>query len=413
MSLVQQAAADHDLLQTGVEVGYLSAAQVEVVLKRLSDLRGGGLRVGAGQVLLERRYLTSRQLNLLMAEVEKRRRAEDAGTKPPAEAPVHALGQYEILEALSEKGQARVFKARDTVLNRPVVLKVLSRNLADDPMWSERFKREVQLAGQLSHPNIITAYGAGEAEGCPLLAFEYLDGASLGERLEREGNVPEKTAWLIAREVAKGLAYAASKGILHRDIKPENILCSRSGEVKIIDMGLSKSMTDELNLTTVGTTVGTPFYISPEQARGTKDLDGRTDLYSLGCTAFHMLTGSVPFMGESLTDVMVKHTEAPRPDPRSLLPEISEASAKLVMRMMAINPQDRPHSATELVIEIDALIPTLPEPVVLVRPPVKVVGSGQAAPPKTPAQPPPAPRAAVSKPSLLTRVMDWFLNLFD
>jgi len=207
------------------------------------------------------------------------------------------------------------------------------------------------------------------------MAFEFIEGRSLEDRLEREGNFPERTAWLITREVAKGLAFAASNGVLHRDIKPENILCSHDGHVKIIDMGFSKSLADDTSLTQAGTTVGTPFYISPEQARGTRDLDARTDLYSLGCTAYHMLTGSVPFLGEQVTDIMLKHTKAPRPDPREILPEISEGSAKLVMRMMAISPNDRPGSAAEVVTEIDALLESLPEEREFIRPVQKVAPS--------------------------------------
>jgi serine/threonine-protein kinase len=180
-------------------------------------------------------------------------------------------------------------------------------------------------------------------------------------------------------------------------------------------MGLSKSMNDDLLLTADGTTVGTPFYISPEQARGTRDLDARTDIYSLGCTVFHMLTGSMPFMGEALTDIMVKHTEAPRPDPRGLLPELSAGSAKLVMRMMAIAPEERPQSAAELIIEIDALLPTLHEPPALVRPLQKVVGieSMTYAPELAAELNEEAQRPVSRKPSLLTRLADWLVNLFS
>jgi len=412
MEPLEAAAADHDILEAGQDMGYLSAAQVEVALKRLDAFRRGGVRVGAGMVLLERHYLTPAQLKHVMAELTERRQAEGPGAKPKAQTPPRALGKYEVLEVLSEKGRARVFKARDTRMNRLVVLKVLPKNLAEDPVWSERFKREVQLSGQLSHANIVTTYGSGEEGGCPLLAFEYLDGMSLGERLEREGNVPEKTTWQIAREVAKGLGYASAKGVLHRDIKPENIFCTNDGLVKIIDMGLGKSMVEDVLLTAAGTTVGTPFYISPEQAHGTKNLDARSDIYSLGCTVFHMLTGSIPFIAEALTDIMVKHTEAPRPDPRSLLPEISEGSAKLVMRMMALQPGDRPQSAIELAMEIDALLPALPEPETLVRPPHRVLKSGPEMPELETAQTPPD-RRKPHKPSLLIRFSDWLAKLFD
>ena len=412
MEPLEAAAADHDLLEAGQDMGYLSAAQVEVALKRLDSFRRGGVRVGAGMVLLERHSLTPTQLKHIIAEVNERRQAEGTGAKSKAQTPPRALGKYEILEVLSEKGRARVFKARDTRMNRLVVLKVLPRNLAEDPVWSERFKREVQLSGQLSHANIVTTYGAGEEEGCPLLTFEYLDGMSLGERLEREGNVPEKSAWLITREVAKGLGYAAARGVLHRDIKPDNILCTRDGLVKIIDMGLGKSMVEDVQLTAAGTTVGTPFYISPEQARGTKDLDARADIYSLGCTVFHMLTGSIPFIAEALTDIMVKHTEAPRPDPRSLLPEISEGSAKLVMRMMAIKPEGRPQSAIELVMEIEALLPGLPEPEALVRPTQQVQSSGPETLKLVTAEDSQAKPRRRREP-LLTRLLDWLLQLFE
>jgi serine/threonine-protein kinase len=162
--------------------------------------------------------------------------------------------------------------------------------------------------------------------------------------------------------------------------------------------------------------VGTPFYISPEQARGTKNLDGRTDIYSLGCTIFHMLTGSIPFIAEALTDIMVMHTEAPRPDPRSLLPEISAGSARLIMRMMALKPEDRPQSAVELGLEIEALLPLLPEPEELVRPAQRVLSSEpEAAPPKergswlATAE---APQEASQprRPSRLRRLVKWILG---
>ncbi len=194
-----------------------------------------------------------------------------------------------------------------------VVLKVLPRMLKEDPHWSERFRRETTLLSKLAHPNLVQAFSSAEIEGCPAIVMEYVEGASLGDRIESEGNVPEKETWLIAREVARGLAYTAGVGIIHRDIKPDNIVCSKGGKVKLIDMGFSKSLSETDHLTADGTTVGTPFYISPEQARGERELDVRTDVYSLGCTVFHMLTGSPPFHGDSVIEIMMQHLEAPRP----------------------------------------------------------------------------------------------------
>jgi len=366
------------LLDLGIELKLLTQGQVDAVLLRQKQLKRGGISLPIGQTLLERRFVTPAQLKGLSDELARRKAAGVVPAAPAAPAPTAAakkFGQYELLSVLSEKGHSRVFKARDTAMNRLVVLKVLPKSLAGNAQWGERFKREMQLAGRLSHPNIITAYGAGDVDGNPLIALEFIEGATLEDRLEREGNLPEKVAWLIAREVAKGLAYAAANGVLHRDIKPENIMCGIDGRVKIIDMGFSKSLGDDSALTADGTTVGTPFYISPEQAHGTRDLDPRTDLYSLGCTVYHMLAGAVPFFGETMTEVMLKHTQAPRPDPREVLPEISEGSAKLVMRMIAINMNDRPASAQDLIGEIDKVLATLPDPVALIRPVAKVAPS--------------------------------------
>jgi len=365
------------LLDVGIELGYLTRPQADAVLARQAHLRRGGVMLSLTQVLVERKYVVGSQLKLLMNEVEFRRKHAILATPEPAQRPPppRKFGQYEVLEVLAEKSRARVIKARDTTMDRIVVLKVLPPAAAADKQWFERFRREMQLSGKLSHPNIVSTFGAGEIDGCPLMIMEYADGLSLNERLDREGNVPEKIAWLIAREIAKGLGFAASQGIMHRDIKPANIMCSNDGRIRIADMGFSKSMNDDSSLTAAGTTVGTPFYISPEQAEGSIDIDTRTDIYSLGCTVFHMLTGSVPILGESMMEVMMNHSKAPRPDPRSILPEISEASANLVKKMMAVKPRDRHGSAVELIIEIDALLPLLPEPVAEIRPLNRFSGS--------------------------------------
>ena len=368
-----------EMLQLGVNLGMLTAEQVQSVCALQSQMRRSGISLPVGQTLLERKYISLPQLKDLRREFNRRMAAarQAAPTAPAKEPVTKKFGQYEIIKVLSEKDRARVFQARDTMMNRIVVLKVLPRSMTSDPQWAERFRREIILAGKLAHPNIATVYGAGEVDGNPLMTIEYIEGMSLGERLEREGNMPEKVAWRMAREVAKGLAFAASNGVVHRDIKPDNILCSVDGRIKIIDMGLSKSEGDVSGLTLDGTTVGTPFYISPEQARGTRDVDSRSDLYSLGCTVFHMLTGSVPFFHEEFTEVMRRQAQAPRPDPRDVLPEINEASALLVMRMMSINPVDRPDSFESLIEEIDAMLPMLPEPVADVRPVTHVSSSDE------------------------------------
>ncbi|HEY3321915.1 MAG TPA: serine/threonine-protein kinase [Planctomycetota bacterium] len=396
------------LLDVGIELKYLTPTQSEAARKRLLELRQGGINVPIGQILVEQRILHPAQLRSLMFELEYRRLNQPKVVAPaPRPVQTRKFGQYEVIEVLSESGRSRVLKARDSVMDRLVVLKVLPQHLVGDEQWYERFKREMHLAGKLSHPNIVCAYGASEIEGCPSIVLEFVDGLSLADRLEREGNLPEKTAWLVAREVTKALAYAASLNILHRDIKPANIIFGQDGKVKICDLGLSKSMADDMGLTAAGTTVGTPFYIPPEQAHGSKNIDGRADIYSLGCTVFHMLTGSVPFLCGGITDVMVAHTQAPRPDPRDLLPEISEGSSKLVMRMMAIKPDDRPASAQVLVTEIEKLLPLLAEPKALERPVANVDPSEVASKSAR------ATLAGIGKPSVFTRFVDWVMKLWE
>jgi len=406
------------LLEVGIELKYINGDQANAARKRQQELRMGGVNLPIGQVLLERRFLGPSELKKLMRELEYRREHHLKVNPPRAATQLHRkFGPYQLLEVLSESGRCRVFKARDEAMGRMVVLKILPQQFASNAHWLERFRREVQLAGKLSHPNIVTAYGASEIDGSPSLALEFVDGVSLGDRLDNEGNLPERTAWLIAREIAKALAYAASNNVLHRDIKPDNIICGKDGKIKLCDMGLARSMEDDTALTAAGTTVGTPFYISPEQARSTKDLDGRADIYSLGCSVFHMLTGSVPFLGEGLTDVMRAHVQAPRPDPRSVLSEISEGSAKLVMRMMAIEPKDRPENASVLIDEIDALLANVPEPEELVRPLTAVAPTQttELEHKSTMVVRVPTTKKAdkTPQPSFITRALDWFMNLFN
>jgi len=417
------------LLNVGIELNYLTPAQKETAVARREELKRGGIKLTHGQTLLERKYLTTTQLRQLMAEVEYR---HSLAPVKPRNADFHQrqIGNYDIQEVISDKGRARVLKARDMLMNRMVALKVLPLALKNDPQWSERFRREISIAGKLNHPNIVTVYGAGELAGSPLMIMEFMDGISLGEKLEREGNLPEIVAWKIAKEVAKALEYAFEHGVIHRDIKPDNILVSNEGLVKIGDLGFSKSVDDDLTLTAAGTTVGTPFYISPEQAQGAKEIDNRTDIYALGCTIYHMLTGSPPFLAESMSDIMLMHTKSERPDPRSMLPEISEASSKLVIKMMSINPNQRPDTAALLVREIDALLPQLPEAVNVQRPLPRIEQSqsiksatqrlqpvtNRSGRPVTTIQTVPAkvqtPEVPKPKAVWWTRFVDWLSNLF-
>ena len=372
-NLQPAAQARPELLDVALELGFLTHAQVADFLLHEKHWRRGRIHVPVSQALLELKLLNVAQLRTLNDELEMRsKRRALPGAQPHA---VPLLGKFKVLKILHENGYTRVYRALDTLHDRVVVLKVLPRGMSKQSQWYERFQREMNLVGGLSHPNIVDVYECGTLDESPYISFEFVDGPSLALRLEREGNIAEQPALLICREAAKALAHIEASGILHRDMKPENVLCGLNGRVKIIDLGLSKSLLDGCMITAVGETVGTPFYMSPEQATGTHGLDHRTDIYALGCTTYHMLTGSVPFFAEDATEVMLRHVQAPRPNPREIVPEITQGGASLVTWMMATHPEERPDSAKRVVAAIDALLPGIPDPPPTSRSVLRIVPS--------------------------------------
>jgi len=363
MSQQPAAIATPTVLALGLELGYLTPTQVQDTVALHKQLTRGKLQFPIEQILLQKRYITSAQFKTLADEMDLRRARMTTHsnlTHAQKMAALKFFGKFEIHSLLSEKGYTRVYKAHDATSDCLVVLKVLPANLSKNSQWIERFRREMYLAGNLHHPNLVTTYECGSAGGAPYIAMEYLEGVSIGHRLEREGNMPEQIAWQIGREAAKGLAHAEEHGVVHRDIKPDNILLTSDGRVKIIDMGLAKSLVVLTHVTAAGESVGTPLYMAPEQATGKAEIDARADIYGLGCSLYHMLTGTVPFFAESATEVMFSHVQAPRPDPREIVPELSDATSKLIRRMMAINVDERPASGRMLIEDIDLLLKWLP-----------------------------------------------------
>lgn len=265
------------------------------------------------------------------------------------------LGDYRILERLGQGAMARVYLAEQSSLRRKIAFKVLLRHLASDESYVERFRLEAQAAAALVHANIVQVHEVGQLDGVYYIAQEYVQGQNLKELVLRQGPLSANQAVSIMRQVAAALAKAASHGIVHRDIKPENILLSTTGEVKVTDFGLARVLTDSpLNLTQVGVTLGTPLYMSPEQAEG-KPLDPRSDLYSLGVTCYHMLAGHPPFEGETALAVAVQHLKA-EPEPlQEVRDDLPRPLCALVMRMLAKDPQARFSSGRELLRELNNL----------------------------------------------------------
>ncbi len=264
--------------------------------------------------------------------------------------PMSTLGKYQIERKLGQGGMGTVYLARNTDLKKLVALKVLPRDKAKNPILVRRFKAEAQAAGQLEHPNIVSVYDTGEADGFLYIAMEYVEGIDLFEQVKRRGVIPVKRSIEIIKQVASALQHAFEHNIVHRDIKPSNLLLRHDGVVKVTDLGLARSIDDtlETNITRAGTTVGTVDYMAPEQARSSKSADVRSDIYSLGCTWYQMLTGEPPFAEGSLTNKLQAHAIKPLPDPREKNENIPEGLIAVLQRMTAKKPADRYQTPAEL-----------------------------------------------------------------
>ena len=253
--------------------------------------------------------------------------------------------RYVIKRKLGSGGMADVYLAEDQELGRRVALKLLDDRHASDEQFVERFRREAQSAAGLNHPNIVSIFDRGRAEGTYYIAMEYLDGRTLKELLVRNGPTPIPIAIDYARQILGALAFAHRNGIVHRDIKPHNIVVGGDGRLKVTDFGIARSGASQM--TEVGSIVGTAQYLSPEQARGAP-VDPRSDLYSLGVVLYEMLTGTVPFTGDTPVEIAMKHlSQVPKP-PSELRPDIPHDLDAVVMRALAKDPDQRYGSAEEM-----------------------------------------------------------------
>ncbi|MFH0962869.1 MAG: serine/threonine-protein kinase [Planctomycetota bacterium] len=267
------------------------------------------------------------------------------------------LGAYEILGRIGQGGMGAVYRARHTNLGVEVAVKVLSPRFATDPGFIARFKREAKAAAALSHPNIVRVSDAGEDRGLHYIVMEFVDGTTLAEVLSREGRLPVVRALEIVRQIADALVHAEERKIVHRDITPGNIMLTREGVVKLADLGLAKQVGSELatGATETGATIGTPYYMSPEQVVDSKNVDHRSDIYSLGATLYHLVSGKRPFDGGSAYEIM-RRVETDEPAPLAKLdPKLPKTLCNLVARMMAKNPDDRYGNARALLADIDRI----------------------------------------------------------
>ncbi|MFW6132718.1 MAG: serine/threonine-protein kinase [Planctomycetota bacterium] len=292
--------------------------------------------------LVEQGSVTQRQIERLKETIAASRSQQIPG--------------YQILSKLGAGAMATVFKARQVSLDRIVAIKVLPRKLSENPDYVERFYREGQAAAKLNHPNIVQAIDVGEAGGYHYFVMEYVEGHTLHDELVGGKVFSEPEALRIIVQIARALEHAHGQGLIHRDVKPKNIMITPEGVAKLADMGLARAAADvRAAEAEAGRAYGTPYYISPEQVRGEVDIDFRADIYALGATLYHVVTGQVPFQAPTPAAVMHKHLQDPLTPPDHVRPELSAGLGEVVEVMMAKDRRRRYASTSDLLVDLEAI----------------------------------------------------------
>ena len=259
---------------------------------------------------------------------------------------------YLVERVIGRGGMGAVYLGRDSFLDRPVAIKVLLDRIAEDEELIQRFEREAKILAELNHPHIAQVYKAGRIDGAPYYVMEYIQGKPLDQLLDERGHLSGRTCVEYIRQVADGLRAAQRKSIIHRDIKPANIVITTNNTVKIVDFGLAKSFRDDTFKTTSGKLMGTPRYMSPEQGRG-QPVDHRADIYSLGATFYHMVSGQPPFDSDNAMTLLMKHFNDPVRDIRQINTNVPERLCHIIYSMLAKSAHDRFQDYTQLIIALD------------------------------------------------------------
>lgn len=275
------------------------------------------------------------------------------GKAPPT---TFAIGRYTVLEKVGEGGMGTIFKVKKPGSKDVYALKLLSREVSKLKDWRARFQREAKVAVTLDHPNVVRGIEYGQEKDRYFYVMEYIEGTNLADLIHDQGAVAEPRAveWMI--QIADGLDYIHARKLIHRDIKPDNIIVTPQGIARLTDLGLAKSVADDLaQITATGTAVGTPGYMSPEQIRGEKNVDIRTDMYSLGATFYYALTGRKPFEGDSFQEVLVKHLNEMLPSPKAHSPRLSDGICRVIEKMMAKDRKDRYRDPADLLKDLKSV----------------------------------------------------------
>lgn len=327
-----------------VERGLVEASAIEQCIRELRTRTSQGRPATLTDLIVERGLLTSDQLSRFRAELD--------ASRSTAQIP-----GYQILRKLGQGAMAKVYLARQLSLDRFVAIKILPRHYSTNANFIARFQKEGRAAASLSHNNIVAAYEIGEVNGLHYFVMEYVDGDTVYDRIVARKRLPEREALEIIRQVASALEHAHERGFVHRDIKPRNIMMTTTGVAKLADLGLARMISDrELAQSEAGRAYGTPYYISPEQIQGKVDIGPPADIYGLGATFYHMVTGKVPFEAKNQSEVMKKHLSQPLVPPDHVNPQISAGTALVIETMLAKDVRDRYRNARELIKDLELVI---------------------------------------------------------
>jgi len=337
-------ASDTYVCRTVVDAKLATSEEVQACLAKQKKLRASGRHVSLAEIMVRAGVVTVSQLKRL------KNRGDDTMS--------HSFQQipgFHILQKIGAGAMASVYKARQLSLDRIVAIKVLPKRLSEDPAFVERFYKEGRAAAKLSHNNIVQAIDVGEHGGYHYFVMEYVEeGRTVYDEQVKKHAYSEQDALDVVIQIAKALEHAHARGLIHRDVKPKNIMITKDGTAKLADMGLAREADDAAAaVEEKGRAYGTPYYISPEQIRGVEDVDFRADIYSLGATFYHMVTGRVPFEGTSPAAIMQKHLREPLVPPDHINSDLSAGLGEVVERAMAKDRNTRYQSTRDLLMDLE------------------------------------------------------------
>jgi serine/threonine-protein kinase len=279
----------------------------------------------------------------------------DTSAKTEKSEKSNILGDFKLEKKLGQGGMGVVYLAHQISLDRKCALKVMSKELGAKPTFVERFKKEARAGAKIDHPNVVRCYAVGEDRGLHYVAMELIDGQSMQNWLNDRGKLSVPDALHVTLLAAEALKHAHSLNMIHRDIKPDNILVTKKGAVKVSDLGLAKALDDDMSMTQSGTGLGTPHYMPPEQARNAKHVDHRSDIYALGGTLYHFLTGQTPFKGDTIVELITNKERGSFTHAKKLNPDVPERLDLMIDKMLAKDPQHRYQSMAEVIRDLEGL----------------------------------------------------------